>query len=359
MNHDAFRLDLVGPADVAGPVHGQGSARRADRRFGARRAIATVAVVAVPVGLATGVAFALTSRAPVAAPVPVDTPSLVAPSPTTDHAPVPPPSVLPELRLGTRYHLGLTGRAATVYAVRAGTADADVVVSVPLADNPCVANSITVSPDARRLAWVRGGDATGMGTLVTADVDGSNQRTLATGVNCLGSTALVWQGGDRLLVRQRMGAFLLLDVAAGRPVDRDPGPERDHCWSPDGRWLAAVSAGGPHVTGPDGNRTYHYTPPWAEAQRYNGWAARSVSMDGRYVAVGWKDTQPARMDGSFAVVDLPVEGEVTSIHFTADRRILVRTPDRITVLDSRLQAIGQATEPASVRPLTLLAYAPD
>ncbi|WP_307935742.1 hypothetical protein [Salinispora arenicola] len=43
----------------------------------------------------------------------------------------------------------------------------------------------------------------------------------------------------------------------------------------------------------------------------------------------------------------------------ADHQILVRTPDRITVLDSRLQAIGQATEPASVRPLTLLAYAPD
>lgn len=160
------------------------------------------------------------------------------------------------------------------------------MLSVPLADNTCVANSITVSPDARRLAWVRGGDATGMGTLVTADIDGSNQRTLATGVNCLGSTALVWQGGDRLLVRQRMGAFLLLDVAAGRPVDRDPGLDRDHCWSPDGQWLAALSAGGPHVTGPDGNRTYQYTPPRAEAQRYNGWAARSVSMDGRYVAVG-------------------------------------------------------------------------
>ena len=286
------------------------------------------------------------------------------PSPTTGATPRPSPSVEPGSRVGTRYYLDLTERAVTVHAVRNGTVDA--VVRVPLAGNPCAANSISVSPDGRRLAWVRGGDATGTGTLVAADIDGSNQRTLAVGINCLGSTALVWQGGDRLVVRGRMGAFLRVDVASGRRVDGDLGQVTDVCWSPDGRWLAAVAEGRPYLTGPGGTRSYHYTPPQPEAQRYNGWSARSVSPDGRYVAVGWKDTQPIRMDSSFAVVDtttgtlvaLPVDGAVSSIHFTPDRRVLVRTPDRITVLDSRFRVTDQVAELAAVRQMRLLGYAP-
>jgi hypothetical protein len=376
MNTDRLRVDLADLADEVIPVDLRDRALRTSRRLGVQRAVATSAATVVMVGAATGTAFAILPRANGPAVMPADTPSITfTPSPADA---IPAPTVSPETsaaqRGGTRYYLGrefepnaegaLTVEYAVIYAVRGDTTE--VVASVRAGDDPCVRNSITVSPDGRLVAWVGDGDSSGVGTARTARTDGLEiGKSVISGVTCLGSTPLVWSGGDRMIVQNPLSTSFLMDLKTRQPVGVDPGRDRDRCWSADGRYLAAVDVSGtPFVAGPGGRRAYRYSPPPDEATRWNGWSARSVSMDGRYVSVGWKG--PSRQDGSFAVVDtttsklvdLPVQGEIRSIHFTADRKVLVRQADRIVVLDPQFDVLDEVAEPINIRELTLLAYVP-
>lgn len=101
-----------------------------------------------------------------------------------------------------------------------------------------------------------------------------------------------------------------------------------------------------------------------EALKWDGWAVRSISTDGRYVAVGWHGTDPSRQDDSFGVVDtttgatvpLPGEGEIRSILFTADDKVLVRRANGISVLDSSFEPLATVVEPVEFQRLDLLAY---
>jgi hypothetical protein len=112
---------------------------------------------------------------------------------------------------------------------------------------------------------------------------------------------------------------------------------------------------------------YTYTPPTDEAEHHDGWSVRSVSVDGRYVSLGWNGTDPSRNLGSLAVVDtatstvvtLPVTGAVSSVHFLADGTVLVRTASgQLVLLDRQFTILDQTAEPASVRDLPLLRYVP-
>ncbi|MEW2384182.1 WD40 repeat domain-containing protein [Micromonospora sp. NPDC047707] len=366
MNHDRLRIDLADLAEEVTPVDLRDRALRTSRRLGIQRAIATSAAAFVMVGAATGTAFALIPRGDAPAPIPADSPSvIVTPSPA-DPSPTAATSAEPTVLAGTRYYLGMTDGEARVHAVRGATDT--VLARVPYSDNdPCTRNSITISPDGRRLAWVVATDRDrGLGTLVTAGIDGSNKRNLAADINCFGPTALVWQGGDLLMVgRQPTRESVQYDVRTGKVVlgPLDPILRR---WSADGRYLAAESTDGqPFVDGPSVHRNYNYTPPADDAAKWGGWEARSVSMDGRYVAVGWIGTDVSREDGSFAVVDtttgkevdLPGGAGIRSIMFTADNKVLVRRATGISVLDSTFKPLGTVTEPAALGDLTLLAYA--
>lgn len=270
---------------------------------------------------------------------------------------------------GTRYYLGMTDREAVIHAVR-GDVD-QVTARIPLGSGDCVRNTITISPYGERLAWVEGGASQSAGTLVTSRVDGSQKRTVGRKVpfsgkaNCLGSNPLVWNTNDLLMVQQDRHS-VLIDVPDNKPADGDAGNETLKWWSADGRRWAAVSEGRPYAATESGANFYRYTPPKAEAAHYDGWRVRSVSMDGRYVAVGWMNTDVSRNDGSFAVIDtttskvvaLPVSGQVKSIQFAADGTVLVRQATRIVVLDGRFRQTGEVAEPQDVRDLTLLAYVP-
>ncbi|MEJ3746367.1 hypothetical protein WEI85_24135 [Actinomycetes bacterium KLBMP 9797] len=140
-------------------------------------------------------------------------------------------------------------------------------------------------------------------------------------------------------------------------------------WSVDGGWAATTDSGDNPIVMPKGSpgaaRRYTYTPPPDEAKRHDGWGVRSVSIDGRYVSVGWTGPDRSRNLGSFAVVDtvtskvvdLPVTGAVSSIHFLADNTVLVRVVGgQLVLLDQRFTVLDQTTEPASVRNLPLLRY---
>ncbi|MCW3813796.1 hypothetical protein ONA91_04910 [Micromonospora sp. DR5-3] len=337
-------------------------ANRTARLRSLRRAVVLSAATLAMVGLS---ACGEGRNAPAGSPAPTtsDAPATVATA-----APVSNPASATVLT-GTRYYLGMTDQEAVVHAVR-GNVD-EVTARIPLGKGSCVRNTITISPYGERLAWVEGGANEDAGTLVTSTIDGSRKRTVERAepfrgkANCIGSNPLVWNTNDLLMVQDGRRS-VLIDVAENKPADGDAGNETLKWWSADGRNWAAVSEGKPYATGGSKVHFYHYTPPKAEAAHYDGWRVRSVSMDGRYVAVGWMNTDVSRNDGSFAVVDtttskvvkLPVGGEVKSIQFAADGKVLVRQATRVVVLDARFRQIGEVAEPRDVQQLTLLTYVP-
>ncbi|MEV0424913.1 hypothetical protein [Micromonospora sp. NPDC050495] len=376
MNEDRLRLDLAGLADEVTPVDLRDRALRTSRRLGIQRAVATSAAALVMIGAATGTALAI--RPDGQAPVPpqpagpsttvTPTPDPSTPDPSTSAEPtgsaVQPGSALP----GTRYYLESTSTKSRIHAVHGGI-DRVVHQVGYAADAECERNTITISPDGKQVAWVQGtGDGWQSGELLASVIGEPGAMRLLEDVNCLGPRALVWQGSDLLMVKKKSGQSVLYDLKANKRVQGDPGQETDRCWSADGRWLAAMDEEQkPYVTDGTRSRQYRYTPPAAEATHWDGWQARSVSSDGRYVSVGWVGTDPSRRDDSFAVVDtttsrvvdLPVRGEIRSIMFTVDDKVVVtRRSGSITVLDATFTSLGTVTESASVRTMWLLAYVP-
>ncbi|TYB36914.1 hypothetical protein FXF50_17965 [Micromonospora sp. AP08] len=375
MNQDRLRLDLAGLAEEVTPVDLRDRALRTSRRLGIQRAVATSAAALVVLAAATGTALAIRPNGSAHTPAPAGPsvtstwpPVEVTPTPeASDSAsptssPVKPASALP----GTRYYLENTSSKIRIHAVRD---DSDRVVHQLPIDLPysCEASTLTVSPDGKRLAWVQDStDGNASGILLAGTPGEPGATTLLEDVNCLGPRALVWQGSDLLMVGKKSGQSVLFDVAANKRVNGDPGQETDRCWSADGRWLAAVADGKPYVTDGTQSRQYTYTPPQDEAAHWGGWQARSVSLDGRYVSVGWVGTDPSRHDDSFAVVDtttskvvhLPGKGQISSILFTIDEKVIVKRKNGITVLDTNFRPLGTVTESASVRNMALLAYVP-
>jgi hypothetical protein len=303
--------------------------------------------------------------------------SLGALSACTQSKPDPPPSsAQPTLSTsastaktitGTAYYLESKNNTLVVHTVHSGT---DTTVTIAADAGPCPFNSAVISPDGSQIAWVSTADSNGHGTLMVSDLAGTHRRTLPSDVRCVGSRSLIWRDPSRISVtpaadiRQRV----LLDAATGKSVGNE---DQVSAWSEDGAWLAATDGNGGPIVMPKGSpgtaRKYTYTPPADEAEHYDGWSARSVSVDGRYVSVGWNATDPSRNLGSFAVVDtvaskvvtLPVTGAVSSVHFQADGTVLVRLASgQLVLLDQHFTVLERATEPAAVHNLLLLKYLP-
>ncbi|MEU5721027.1 hypothetical protein ABZ783_04270 [Micromonospora sp. NPDC047738] len=374
MNHDRLRLDLAGLAEEVTPVDLRDRALRTSRRLGIQRAVATSAAALVMIAAATGTALAIRPDGQAPVPQPAGPSTTVTPPPA-DGTPTPDPSTSSEptssptkpasVLAGTRYYLESTSTRVRIHAVR-GSSD-QVVRQIAYDTYGCEWNTITVSPDGTWAAWVQDStDGDTSGVLLASRIGEQGATRLLDDVSCLDSRPLRWQGGGLLMVRNKTGQSVLFDVAANKRVNGDPGQETNRCWSADGRWLAAVSEGKPYVTDETQLRQYTYTPPKDEAAQWGGWEARSVSMDGRYVSVGWIGTDPSRRDDSFAVVDtttskvvdLPGSGDIRSVMFTIDNKVIVKRATGITVLDSTLTPLGTVTEPASLRNMAMLAYVP-
>lgn len=274
------------------------------------------------------------------------------------------PSPVPAKKLtGAVVYLARKGNSLELHTVRGG---ADSTVTIATDGGMCPYNSVVVSPDGQHLAWVSGVD--GGGKLVVSDPNGTNRRTLPVGVVCLGSTALVWTGPTQLSVMPQgtSSQRVLVDITTGKTASKADDAD---AYSDDMAWEANLDP--VHrkpevfpVGNPGAARPYTYTPPADEAEHYDGWSARSVSVDGRYVAVGWNGTDPSRQLGTFAVVDtttgapvsLPVSDKVSSVHFLADGTVLVQTDSQIVLLDKDFKALDQVTVPASVHGLPVLRY---
>ncbi|OKI57848.1 hypothetical protein [Micromonospora sp. CB01531] len=374
MNYDRLRLDLAGLAEEVTPVDLRDRALRTSRRLGLQRAIATSAAALVMIAAATGTALAIRPGGQDPAPQPAGPSTTVSPppvevtatpDPSTSTEPTNSPAKPSSVLAGTRYYLETTSNKYRIHAVRGSSEQ--VVHQLPFVTYGCEANTLTISPDGKRVAWVQDStDGGNSGVLLAGTLGKPGAVRLLDEVNCLGPRPLVWQGSDLLMVGRKNGQSVLFDVAANKRVNGDPGQETDRCWSADGRWLAAVAEGQPYVTDGTQGRQYTYTPPKDEAAHWGGWQARSVSMDGRYLSVGWIGTDPSRRDDSFAVVDtttskvvdLPGSGDISSIMFTVDDKVIVKRATGISVLDGSFAPLGTVAESTSVRNMKLLAYTP-
>ncbi|WP_433081168.1 hypothetical protein ACQP1P_45280 [Dactylosporangium sp. CA-052675] len=364
MNDSRLRLDLT---DLAGEVRNvdlHDRVLRTSRRLGVRRAMTASAAALTVLAGAVGVAFALRPDGAAPAPLPGASTATSATTGATSGPPAKvessaPPSVTETVLKGTRWYLASTPTEYVVHAVTG--ADDKVTAHIPGDSNDarCVSQTITVSPSGKRLAWVEGSDDLN-GTLKVADTDGSHRQTLGTGVLCLGADTLIWKGDDQLVLTKGNQQHLV-DIAT-RADTALPTTEQVESYSPDGSKVAKT-VGQQRVAN---GKSYKYTPPAAMAEHHDGWSARGLSADGRYVAAGWKGTDPSRRRDTFTIVDtttgkavaLPGSGEKNYVVFTAGGLVLAHQAGQTVIFDARLQHQGEIRDPAGLQDALLLGFRP-
>ncbi|WP_250002514.1 hypothetical protein [Actinoplanes sp. M2I2] len=395
--HDRLRATLRDLADIAEPTDLYDRAVHRSRRIARREALvgtgAAVLVLAVlgsglwrlpqhqpaeapaaarpPSAAAASSSPASSPAAPAPAtsppteppreqPVPVRPPQGDKPAPSRSGTPEPRSRVLSDLT----GHVFYADREANPDVVRLSPADGDTRVVLP--DAP---SSVGISPDGNRIAYVADG------RLLISETGGQTEQ-LAVGVVAT-EQAPVWSPqGDRLLIDAEVPG--VLDVETGTITSLPAGlaAGQHFRWSGDGGTLVyATSYCGLKLATGDATSSTSVPVLGATQTRDNpdGLAAckpTSVDITGRRVTVPLQttgesatgtDTADAIVDTSTGKLeDLPVRGTVVGAVFDAEGNLLVRTDEdgkRVLSLFTPGNLLKvQATEPASVRDLDLLAY---
>jgi hypothetical protein len=177
MNDGRLRLDLHDLAGEVDNVDLRDRVLHTSRRLGLQRAMTASAAAVVVLAGAVGIAFAVAPD--LAPPVPATSSSASPPAPSNVQTPSRAPSETEKVIAGTRWYLGHTKSEYVIHAVTGG--QDTVKAHIPGADGSCVAQTVTVSPGGRRLAWVEGSDDVN-GTLKVAALDGTHQQSITTGV---------------------------------------------------------------------------------------------------------------------------------------------------------------------------------
>lgn len=211
----------------------------------------------------------------------------------------------------TLYYLTRDGGSQYVTSLRDGRVTRHAEVPN---ERYCVGNSVSVSPDGRRVAWVTGNDR-GEGRLTVANLDGSGRKTLPQRVYCLGNHP-AWAGdsGSMKVILVGSGTKGLLDLATGGFTAQTPEQfARDTVRSANGDFQA-YRADDRIVVRDARGRLVREVRHGAETEE-GGFTVTGVSDDGRYVAVGPQATDPSRIVSGWTLVDtatgrnasLPVE----------------------------------------------------
>ncbi len=251
------------------------------------------------------------------------------------------------------------------------TGTVKVVATLPSDHTHCTSNTVRVSPDGKRIAWVQGSTSDNAGTFMIANIDGSGAKQLATQVSCLGATAIIWPGADVVQAYTAKGGKLAFHYN-GQKLGGDPGEEKSAVWSDKALAIAARDGetGGLYSAVVAGHTLYKitYAPPADQAEHWDGFSPRSVSENAQFVAFGWNGTDPSREDGSFVIVNAntskPVtlpEGSIAYAELLPNGTAFVKsaaTTPTLEVLDNRWHVIASSPLPDAVAHLTLVRYVP-
>jgi hypothetical protein len=274
-------------------------------------------------------------------------------SPTVTIEPSPKASALTDLGTidGVAFYYTVSLGAAQVWSLgRGGVVTGHLRIPIPAQDY-CVDNSVIVSPDGQRVAWVTDDQTQGdlYGRLTVARLDGGEPRPLDH-VLC-SFDERTWMADSRWMrVIQMQGGNsqpLLFDVVTG--ALRTPTAD-GLVWSAnrafrarrdvDTRTLLVESADGRVV-----HRFAGYSNDSATFS-YCGYTIKGVSDDGRYVAIGTCSTDPSRALGARHLLDMVAKRHV---------RLPIPRVDSITFVGGRVLLHGSASKSESGS-LALMSY---
>ncbi|MEU8815492.1 hypothetical protein [Actinoplanes sp. NPDC048796] len=395
-DHDRLRASLHDLADIAEPTDLYDRAVRRSRRIGRREAaVGTTAAVVVLAALGSGLwglPHGSDDEAPSAAAVASSPPpATVSPSrPVTREAPRPAPTMAtspvadevrpphrggrPKTRATTATPLSrtITDLPGHAFYREGGTlvklSPADGETQTVLRDTT---SAVGISPDGARVAYEENGAL----MVGPASPDGTPKQ-VATGVTSPDQAPAWSPTGDRLVVTVESPA--VLDLASGEitPLPAALTEGQHFRWSGDGSKLVyATSHCGLGIAGAhdESGTSVPVLGDTQTADNPDGLAAckpTSVDATGERVTVPLQSTgeDAAGTDAADAVVDtatgdlvqLPVPGTIVGAVFDADGNLLVRSRDddvtRLSLFGPDNTLKVQATEPASVRDLDLIAY---
>lgn len=214
-----------------------------------------------------------------------------------------------------------------VYAL-AGS-ERKLVASTPAGKDSCARNSVTVSPDGKKVAWVNTGLERLDGDLFLGTLGGAPAKKVAGHILC-GGTGPTWTPDSRsLLVTQRDGDRLTTGRIAADSGAFAPGADPGRVWSADGAFVARKDKSTVTIAKADGTvvRTVNYKPDWAECE---GWLPQTLSADGRYLTAGYAACDPSRMLSVERLVDTTTGKEIAlpvqkpeRLYFRADGSMIV------------------------------------
>ena len=224
-----------------------------------------------------------------------------------------------------------------------------------LSDAP---SAVGISPDGSRIAYVADGTLL-VGTIGPDSGAGAGQVEPLTHGVATADQEPVWSpGGDRLLVHTETTAVVEVGSGTVTPLPGELGAGRHFRWSGDGRKLIYATASC-ELEMAGSTAGIGTAVPLGEATCRPG----SVDTTGRRVAVSLTGpgTADAVLDTSTGdLLALPVSGQVLGAVFDPRGRLLVRSlragVTRLSLIAPDNTLVVQATEPAAVRDLELIAY---
>jgi TolB protein len=337
-----LRTHLSDLAEEVTVVDLRDRALRTSRRLAAQRAaVVAIASAAAALLVAAGVAVVL--------------------SPPRALPPGGPTATTPRID-GTAFYAVPTAGGYRVSALAAGKLiEHHLVPASP--DDPCVPNSITVSPDGRHLAWVTRSPNAGteiVGILTMSRLDGS-QRHEMDGVVCrIDELNWTFQPGRLLVHTTRQN----LDVVTVDPATGQVEPTTDDriVWSPNRRFRVMMDDADVVVQDTAGRSDRRVGFVGGSTCTI---AVKAVSDDGGHVVLGDCRAGPERSlfgrDLLDAVTGRPVvlpARDVVVVGFVAGGNVLLRTSTELVLVTPTGKVLDRVAEPPSVARATLIGYTP-
>jgi TolB protein len=337
---EQLRTHLSDLAEEVTVVDLRDRALRTSHRLAARRAAVTaIAAAAAALAVAAGVTVAVSRRDAL--------------------PPAGPAATAPRLD-GTALYYRPTGGGYRVFSVTAGRVSEHHTVLAP-ANDPCVPNSLTVSPDGRYLAWVVRSPNAGpenVGILTVSRLDGSQRREVDRVVCRIDERNWTSHPG-RLLIHSTQQDFdaVTVDPATGQA---QPTTEDHIVWSAN-RAFRVVREGEDVVVQDAAGRKRHRVA-------FSGACidVTAVSDDGQRVVLG--ECRPGFERALFgrsllnAVTGSPVTlpaGDVTVVGFVAGGNVLLRVSAvDLVLITPDGKVLDRVVEPAGVAGATLIGYVP-